>query len=108
MTFSTRKSAYWSGFFDGLPFLIVAAPFAMLFGVLATEAGFSLSDVMGFSVVVVAGASQFTAVQLMTENAPVWVVLAGLLASAITGLVAGYGPARRAAFLDPVEALRHE
>jgi len=35
---------------------------------------------MGFSIVVIAGASQFTAVQLMTDNAPVWAVLAASLA----------------------------
>ena len=62
------------------PFIIVVVPFAGLFGVVATEAGLDLLQVMLFSVSVFAGASQFAALQLMQEQAPVFVVLATSLA----------------------------
>ena len=73
-------SAYLCGIIGGLPFLLVLLPFGLLFGVLGTEAGLPLSQVMGFSFLVIAGSAQFTALQLMTENAPVLVVLASALA----------------------------
>lgn len=80
MSNSTIKSAYRRGIIDGSPFLLVAAPFALLFGVVATESGLNILQVMSFSVLVIAGAAQFTAVSLMSENAPVIVVLATSLA----------------------------
>lgn len=77
---SSTSSAYWRGLRTALPFLLVVAPFGMLFGVVGTEAGLNLAQVMGFSVVIIAGAAQFTALQLMQEQAPTLIVLASALA----------------------------
>ncbi|MEM1386252.1 MAG: AzlC family ABC transporter permease [Pseudomonadota bacterium] len=63
-----------------VPFIVILVPFALLFGVVATEAGLSIAQVMGFAVLVIAGASQFTAVQLLNENAPAVLVLLASLA----------------------------
>lgn len=80
MTLTTTKSVYWKGVRDGAPFIFVVAPFALLFGVVATEAGLNVWETLAFSVVVIAGAAQFTAIQLMQENAPTIIVLASALA----------------------------
>lgn len=74
------RSACLAGIRDGLPFLVVLTPFGLLFGVVATEAGLDLLSTLTFSVVVIAGASQFTALALMQDHAPVLIVLATSLA----------------------------
>jgi predicted branched-subunit amino acid permease len=77
-------AAAWRAFRRGLinaaPFSLVIIPFALLFGVVATEAGLTLFETMSFSVLVIAGASQFTAMQLMADQAPVLIVRATPLA----------------------------
>lgn len=80
MSSTTKISAFKAGVLAGLPFLLVGGPFAMLFGVVAAEAGLSVAETVWFSLLVIAGASQFTAIQLMTDAAPVWIVLAAALA----------------------------
>ena len=59
---------------------IIIVPFGMLFGVVAAEAGWALPETMAMSFAVVAGASQFTAVQLFSDHAPALVVIATSLA----------------------------
>ena len=80
MPITTTKSAFWTGFRDGAPFVVIVAPFAGLFGVLATEAGLNIVETMIFSIAVFAGAAQFTALQLMQEEAPTLIVLISALA----------------------------
>ena len=64
----------------GFPFIFVVLPFALLFGVVGTEAGLNIVEVMAFSIVVVAGAAQFTAVSLLSENVPTIIALLSSLA----------------------------
>ena len=73
-------NSFWRGVRGGAPFLLVVGPFAVLFGVVATESGLSLVETMGFSILVIAGAAQFTAVALMVDEAPTLIVLATALA----------------------------
>ena len=80
MSSSSPKTTYWQGFRTALPFLIVVVPFGMFFGIFAVEAGLTVAQATGFSVVVIAGAAQFAALQLMTEGAHVLVVVATALA----------------------------
>lgn len=94
MPSSRPKSLYWQGFRDALPFTLIVAPFAIVFGVVATEAGLSLAQTFSFSILVVAGASQFAALQLMIENAPILVIVA-------TGLAVNLRMAMYSASLAP-------
>ena len=80
MAITTTKSAYFKGIVDAAPFILVIIPFASLFGLLATEAGLSVFEALTFSVAVIAGASQFTALQLLQEEVPTVIVLASALA----------------------------
>lgn len=76
----STSAAFWRGLLDVLPFLLIVVPFAVLFGVVARDAGLNLFEAMSMSVLVIAGASQFTALALMQDNAPVLITVATALA----------------------------
>ena len=80
MSATKPRSFFAQGYRDGLPFLVVASPFGLMFGVLATEAGLNMVEVLGMTILVVAGAAQLAAIQLMVEDAPTFIVLATALA----------------------------
>lgn len=68
------------GLRDSAPFLVIILPFSLLFGVAARDAGLDVLQVVAMSVTVIAGASQFTALSLMVDQAPVVVVVLASLA----------------------------
>ena len=80
MTSSRPNSFYWQGARDGLPFILVVLPFSAVFGVIAVDSGLGIGQTIGFSAIVVAGAAQFAALQMMVEGAPFLVVLLTALA----------------------------
>ena len=77
---SAARSAFFRGARASAPVAIVIVPFGLLFGVVATEAGLNIVEVMTFSILVIAGAAQFAAIQMMVDDAPTLIVLATALA----------------------------
>jgi putative ABC transport system permease protein len=87
----------------GAPRRDVLNQFLLEAALLSTAGG-----VAGVLVAVLAGLLLGLFVSGFSAVPPLWAVVAGLLASLTVGVVAGYWPARQAAALDPVEALRYE
>ena len=73
-------SAFWRGYRDCSPFILVVAPFGLLFGAVASDAGLNLLETMTMTILVIAGAAQFTALALLQEQAPTLIVIAAALA----------------------------
>lgn len=77
---ASTSAAYWAGFRQGAPFVLIVAPFGMLFGVLSTDAGLNVVETLTFAITVFAGAAQLTALQMLQENAPTLIALLSALA----------------------------
>ncbi|WP_323037530.1 AzlC family ABC transporter permease [Pararhodobacter sp.] len=84
----SARSAFWRGFREAMPFILIVAPFGVVFGVVAIEAGFTVTQAIAFSMSTYAGAAQLTAIQLLSEGAPVAIVV--LTALAVNARMAMY------------------
>ncbi len=65
----------WAGVRDVSPLMLGVVPFALVAGIAAVDAGLSLVEAVGMSVIVFAGASQLAALDLLGSNAPLAVVI---------------------------------
>lgn len=88
------RARFAEGVRAGLPFMIVVVPFGLLFGTVGADAGLGFAQIMGFSVLVIAGASQFAALQLLVDQAP-------LAVAVFTGLAVNLRMAMYSASLMP-------
>lgn len=80
MKLVSNRRAYMQGLRDCAPFVVIVIPFSAMFGMVATDAGLNILQVIAMSAIVIAGSAQFTALSLLQEGAPVFVVLLASLA----------------------------
>ncbi|MFL7870816.1 MAG: AzlC family ABC transporter permease [Anaerolineales bacterium] len=72
---SNRQKSFWAGVRAELPLLIGVAPFGMIYGVLALNAGLEPVPAQMMSSIVFAGSAQFITAQLLREAVPGLVIV---------------------------------
>lgn len=77
---STTASDFWAGVKLGFPVVIASAPFAMLFGALAVENGFTVGEATLMSLAIYGGASQMVGIELFGQNIAPWLVVLSIFA----------------------------
>jgi 4-azaleucine resistance transporter AzlC len=70
-----RRKSFWAGVRTELPLLIGVAPFGMIYGVLAINAGLAPAPAQMMSSIVFAGSAQFITAQLIGEAVPGLVIV---------------------------------
>ena len=72
---STNQKYFWAGVRAELPLLVGVAPFGMIYGVLALNAGLAPAPAQMMSSIVFAGSAQFITAQLIREAVPGLVIV---------------------------------
>lgn len=72
---STRRAEFIRGAKDTIPMMVGAAPFGLIFGVIAIDAGLTPQAVMGFSSIVFAGSAQFIAAKLFADGLGIGLII---------------------------------
>ncbi|MEM9371404.1 MAG: AzlC family ABC transporter permease [Pseudomonadota bacterium] len=67
--------SFLAGMLAALPLQIATVPFGVIFGALAIEAGLSLFETMAMTSIVVAGAAQLVALQMLVDEAPALLIV---------------------------------
>lgn len=71
---------FWTGFRLGIPIIISAGPFGVLFGALAVQHGMSVAEAVLMSATVYSGASQLVGLNLFGHDVPAWVIILSIFA----------------------------
>ena len=67
-TGAPSRRGFLAGAWAAVPVLFAVGPFGIIFGTIATEAGFDLVQTMTMTALVIAGASQIAAIQVLADE----------------------------------------
>ncbi len=76
----TTASDFWAGVKLGIPVVVASAPFAVLFGALAVENGFTVAEATLMSATIYGGASQMVGIELFGQKIAPWLVVLSIFA----------------------------
>ncbi len=71
----SRRTEYRQGLLDALPLTISLILFGGIFGMLSIQAGLTSWQSLAMSLIVFAGASQFTAISMIPEHTGIWAII---------------------------------
>ncbi|MEI9416769.1 AzlC family ABC transporter permease [Mesorhizobium sp. Cs1321R2N1] len=94
---SGGKSDFWQGVRLSMPVVVASAPFAVLFGALAVDNGFSVLEAFLMSALVYGGASQMVGIQLFGQHVAPWLVVLSIFAVNFRHVLYSAGIGRRIA-----------
>lgn len=80
ITASPTRSEFLDGVRVSVPVFVASAPFAMLFGALAVDNGFSVFEAVLMSAMVFGGASQLVGIELFGHHAAGWLIVLSIFA----------------------------
>ena len=77
---SSPASEFWEGARLSIPVIVAAGPFALLFGALAVDNGFSVFEAFLMSAAVFGGASQMVGIELFGQHVAPWLIVLSIFA----------------------------
>ena len=99
----SRASEFWQGVRLSTPVVVASAPFAMLFGALAVDNGFSVVEAILMSATVYGGASQMVGIELFGQHVAPWLIVLSIFAVNFRHVLYSAGIGRRIAHWPVVQ-----
>ncbi|RJT41785.1 branched-chain amino acid ABC transporter permease [Mesorhizobium waimense] len=91
----STKSDFWDGVRLSMPVVVASAPFALLFGAIAVDNGFSVLEAFLMSALVFGGASQMVGIELFGQHVAPWLIVLSIFAVNFRHVLYSAGLGRR-------------
>ncbi|RVC52384.1 branched-chain amino acid ABC transporter permease, partial [Mesorhizobium sp. M4B.F.Ca.ET.088.02.2.1] len=100
---NSAKSDFWDGVRLSMPVVVASAPFALLFGAIAVDNGFSVLEAFLMSALIFGGASQMVGIELFGQHVAPWLIVLSIFAVNFRHVLYSAGLGRRIAHWPVVQ-----